>query len=71
MLKMRVSGILPKLDPNTYEEKSSLRSLDHLICNHFSEKCSKVVREKLFENSGLRNLVQEKWLIRKKGGFIP
>ena len=26
--------------------------------------------EKWFEKSGLRNLVQEKWLTRKKGGFI-
>ena len=33
-------------------------------------KCRKVVREKWFEKSGSRNLVQEKWLTRKKGGFI-
>jgi len=30
-----------------------------------------VVREIWFEKSGSRNLVQEKWLTRKKGGFIP
>jgi len=27
--------------------------------------------EKWFEKSGSRNLVGEKWLTRKKGGFIP
>ena len=30
-----------------------------------------LVREIWFEKYGLRNLVQEKWLTRKKGGFIP
>ena len=37
----------------------------------FLEWCRKVVREIWFEKSGSRNLVQEKWLTRKKGGFIP
>ena len=37
----------------------------------FLEKCRKVVREIWFEKSGSRNLVREKWLTRKKGGFIP
>jgi hypothetical protein len=37
----------------------------------FLEKCIKVVREIWFEKSGSRNLVREKWLTRKKGGFIP
>ena len=32
----------------------------------FLERCRKVVREKWFEKSGSRNLVQEKWLTRKK-----
>jgi len=32
----------------------------------FLESCGKVVREKWFEKSGSRNLVQEKWLTRKK-----
>ena len=35
---------------------------NHLICNHFYRKVSK---------SGSRNQVREKWLTRKKGGFIP
>ena len=30
-----------------------------------------MVREIWFEKSGSRNLVREKWLTRKKGGFIP
>ena len=37
----------------------------------FLEKCRKVVREIWFEKSGSRNLVREKWLTRKKDGFIP
>ena len=37
----------------------------------FLEKCRKVVQEIWFEKSGSRNMVGEKWLIRKKGGFIP
>ena len=37
----------------------------------FLEKCRKVVREIWFEKSGSRILVREKWLTRKKGGFIP
>ena len=41
---------------------------NHLFCNHFSRK---VVWEIWFEKSGSRNLVREKWLTRKKGGFIP
>ena len=32
----------------------------------FLEMCRKVIREKWFEKSGSRNLVQEKWLTRKK-----
>ena len=36
----------------------------------FLEKCRKVVWEIWFEKSGSRNLVWEKWLTRKKGGFI-
>ena len=31
----------------------------------FLENCRKVVREKWFEKSGLRNLVREKWLTEK------
>ena len=30
-----------------------------------------MVREIWFKISGLRNLVREKWLTRKKGGLIP
>ena len=37
----------------------------------FLEKCRKVVREIWFEKAGSRNLVREKWLTRKKGGFMP
>ena len=37
----------------------------------FLEKCRKVVREIWFEKSVSRNLIREKWLTRKKGGFIP
>ena len=37
----------------------------------FLEKCRKVIREIWFEKSGSRKIVQEKWLTRKKGGFIP
>ena len=37
----------------------------------FLESYRKVVREIWFEKSGSRNLVREKWLTRKKGGFIP
>ena len=37
----------------------------------FLEKFRKVVREIWFEKSGSRNLVREKWLTKKKGGFIP
>ena len=37
----------------------------------FLERCRKVVREIWFEKSGSKNLVQEKWLTREKGGFIP
>ena len=37
----------------------------------FLEKCRKVVREIWLEKSGSRILVREKWLTRKKGGFIP
>ena len=36
----------------------------------FLESCRKVVGEKWLEKSGSRNLVREKWLTRKKGGFI-
>ena len=36
----------------------------------FLENCRKVVREKWFKKSGSRNLVREKCLTRKKGGFI-
>ena len=36
----------------------------------FLESCRKLIREKCFEKSGSRNLVREKWLTRKKGGFI-
>ena len=31
----------------------------------------KIFPEKWFKKYGLRNMVQEKWLTRKKGGFIP
>ena len=41
-----------------------LGTYHHLICNHFLSV------EKWFEKSGLSNLVQEKWLTRKKGGLI-
>ena len=37
----------------------------------FLESRRKVVREIWFEKSGSRNLVGEKRLTRKKGGFIP
>ena len=37
----------------------------------FLERCRKVVQEIWFKKSGSRNLVREKWLTRKKGGFIP
>ena len=37
----------------------------------FLERCRKVVREIWFEKSGSKKMVQEKWLTRKKGGFIP
>ena len=36
----------------------------------FLESCRKVVQEKSFKKSGSRNLVREKWLTRKRGGFV-
>ena len=61
-----VTGISKKLinlvntKADFFYESLQKRTVDHLICNHFSRNCRKVVREIWFEKSGSRKVVDQK-----------